>query len=525
MDDLLKKRARISPQKKDLKNPQKTPIVNRKLRIKDAEKISYNVNGKKIRGKLTTGKKVGLSFLIVICVVFSVLYLPPLFHSDGTDADQAVLSMNRAAIKEYKTYLKNNPDADFDGDGLSNALEDEYKTEVWNVDTDADGISDYAELYVTETSPVDSSTILLDEVRDSDEKEGRTLDTPYKIDDVIFWPDDYQSKAYGAMVRTLHGYRFFNYKGWVRFPGNISAYGYRDGVHYELKYRKAEDAYKIESTDEVRIYENPLDIVYQAEFPFAGKVQLEESFWTKMMDVVFPEKGGFFNCRKVTSADLMEKEEDVTAQLETPLINLSDDARFGKNNNTLKDLSWLRKMIESGKCVAASLYSDNIGEAVAVLYGYTADGSLLVADKDLNPVGRLTILECSQKYMDKEGTIGQRSWYEFEGLGFDSGKGDRISFFDYSQDTSDPADDTASAETEQEELTDGHEEQTGETEQPETQTETQAEAQAETQTEAQTEPQSDPQTEAQTETQAVEAETAAPEGQGDSGDTVITFGF
>ena len=74
MDDLLKKRARISPQKKDLKNPQKTPIVNRKLRIKDAEKISYNVNGKKIRGKLTTGKKVGLSFLIVICVVFSVLY-------------------------------------------------------------------------------------------------------------------------------------------------------------------------------------------------------------------------------------------------------------------------------------------------------------------------------------------------------------------------------------------------------------------------------------------------------------------
>lgn len=127
--------------------------------------------------------------------------------------------------------------------------------------------------------------------------------------------------------------------------------------------------------------------------------------------------------------------------------------------------------------------------------------------------------------MDKEGTIGQRSWYEFEGLGFDSGKGDRISFFDYSQDTSDPADDTVSAETEQEELTDGHEEQTGETEQPETQTETQAEAQAETQTEAQTEPQSDPQTEAQTETQAVEAETAAPEGQGDSGDTVITFGF
>ena len=83
----------------------------------------------------------------------------------------------------------------------------------------------------------------------------------------------------------------------------------------------------------------------------------------------------------------------MTAPLESPMINLDDQSRFGKNMNSLKDLSWLRKMIEAGECVAVSLYSPNSGEAVGIVYGYTENGSLLVANRDLKPCGTIKIVE------------------------------------------------------------------------------------------------------------------------------------
>ena len=66
---------------------------------------------------------------------------------------------------------------------------------------------------------------------------------------------------------------------------------------------------------------------------------------------------------------------------------------------------------------------------VCLAYGYTEDGDLLVAGGDLSPAGKIHITELAGKMMDKDGEIGQVSWYTFSGLGYSSSKGDRISIF------------------------------------------------------------------------------------------------
>lgn len=416
MSDLLKKRAYISPKKKEKKT---------------ANEIAYSTDGKLIRGKLSKGKRGFLILVIVFCTLGFIIYIPPMFYHEKEDNEEMPILADAAAIKDFKTYLKNNPDADFDGDGLTNIMESEHGTDLWEADSDSDGVSDYAELFVTETSPTEKSNIMIESVTEKDKKEGTSLGTPYKIDDVIFWPDTYKAKAYGGIVRTLHGYRFWNYEGWVKFPDKVAAYGYQDGKHYELKYREAEDAYKITNSDEIRIYDKKIDFSYYLKLPFIDEIHLKDGKLGNVLDFLLPDKGCLFQCNRVSELDMEQKKTgEVTAPLESPMINLDDQSRFGKNMNSLKDLSWLRKMIEAGECVAVSLYSPNSGEAVGIVYGYTENGSLLVANRDLKPCGTIKIVECAKRLMDKEGIIGQTSWYEWRGLGFDSAAySDRISFF------------------------------------------------------------------------------------------------
>lgn len=508
MSDLLKKRAYISPKKR-----KKNKSVN---------EIAYSIDGKLIRGKLSRGKKVFLVLVIVFCTVGSIIYIPSIFYHEKLDNKETPILADATAIKDYKTYLKNNPDADFDGDGLTNVMENGHGTDLWKADSDADGISDYAELFVTETSPTEKSNIMIESVTEKDKKEGVTLGTPYKIDDVIFWPDTYKAKAYGGIVRTLHGYRFWNYEGWVKFPDKVAAYGYRDGRHYELNYRKAEDAYKITNSDEIRIYDEKLDFSYRLKLPFIGEMYLKDGKIGNMLDFLLPDKGGFFQCNRVSELDLNRKKTgEVTAPLESPMINLEDQSRFGKNTNTLKDLSWLRKMIEAGECVAVSLYSPNSGEAVGIVYGYTEDGSLLVADRDLKPCGTIKIVECAKRLMDKEGTIGQTSWFEWKGLGFDSAAyNDRISFFS----STNGDENEASVEPDEKEPTDVQTDVEKTEETPKEKLDTES-GQENITTKKESENKIEKQ-QSESETEPSQSEKDVSENsEGDSADKVITFGF
>lgn len=392
--------------------------------------VSYSLDGRLQKGIPKWGIWVAgvASFFLLIA---AAIYVPPIFYRDRDPNTYVPIPADTAAIKQYQTYLKDHPDDDFDKDGLNNALENEHGTDVWNIDTDGDGVSDYAELFLSETSPTDATTVMVDQIMQEDEDNGNTLGTPYKIDDIIFWPDSYQAKAYGAVVRTLSGYRFCNYTGWVRFPQKVYAYGYKDGIHYDLAYRPNEDAWKIESDDEILLYEQPLTFVNCLKLPFIKEIHLPDGGFGAFLESILPGRGGPVTCYRAALIDTQDKEsQSVTATLKNPKVNRADATRLTQNMNTLKDLSWVRKVIEKGECLAVSMYSANTGESIGIVYGYTSDGNLLVADESLNPVGEIEITECAKRMMDKDGTIGQISWFEWKGLGFDSRRyNDRINFF------------------------------------------------------------------------------------------------
>ena len=415
-----------------LRESAKAAEASKKKRKKEEKEIIYGENGKILKSKMGKAKK---GFLIaggvIVCFAGSI-YLPAAFYTPSSSAaPYRTLVADETALKTYQQYIKDHPDADFDQDGLTNAMEENYGTNIWSSDTDKDGVSDYAELFVTETSPTQASSILVDQVAAQDKKNGDTVRTPYKVDDITFWPDNYSSKAYGAIVRTIHGYRFWNYSGWVKFPGTVYAYSYVDGIHTPLPHREQEDAWYISSSAEVRIYDTELPFVNELKLPFIGSVYLEDSGLGNMLSKVPPSEGSFITCEKKAVKDTEpDISSDVVADIALPEMDFTDLSRFSENQNTLKDLSTVRKYIEAGRCVAVSFYSESSGESIGIVYGYTDDGDLLIAGTDLVPAGVLKITECAMKIMNKDGVIGQTSWFEFAGLGFNSNtQKDRINFF------------------------------------------------------------------------------------------------
>lgn len=521
MDDLLRRRA-IDMEK----------AYKKKRKRKEKEDVVYGPDGKALKGKIGKTRRTVLVIVILLGVIVIAVYAPVLFTDNKKNSSgKFPITPDPSAIRQYQSYLKDHPDADFDNDGLDNALENEHGTDVWMIDSDKDGVSDYAELYIFGTSPTSFGDGLLKYTQSRDKETGQTLDAPYKVDDVILWPSTYTAKAYGAVVRTFGGYRFTNYKGWVRFPGGGYAYGYKDGIHYELEHKEKEDAYWIDTSDEISVVDVPLTFVYRVETPF-GNICMDDGLLGSVLDILLPSEGSFVNCRRMATIDSgdvggIEKKNDIRS----PFINKTDYSRLSMNMNSLDDLAWIRKVIDGGDCVAVSLYSANVGESIGIIYGYSMDGSLLVADESLEPAGSIHICESAARIMTEEGQTGQVSWFEWNGMGFDSRLyGDRICFF-ASTVTGVGMNPEHERETENEDsgteaVTENH---TGESEEPtENHTEESelpvgkqienTEVPTEKQTEL-SEPASEPATEQSTESQMetmIESET--PE-------TVITFGF
>ena len=94
-------------------------------------------------------------------------------------------------------------------------------------------------------------------------------------------------------------------------------------------------------------------------------------------------------------------------------------------------LQHVRKSIEEKDTTfAVSLFNRNYGEFIAIVYGYTQDGNLLLADIDtLQPIGVLGITERANKVVTNKGEMLSRTYFDFDGFGFHSYNGDRICFF------------------------------------------------------------------------------------------------
>ena len=397
-----------------------------KYAVNKAEKISDNIT------KFSLSRRTKKSLLIITSVVTVFLlsvYIPSWFT--GAEKEEYYsLPIDPKAIDFNKNAGNNYPDEDFDDDGLKNSAEILFKTNVFCEDTDNDGINDKLELEL-KTGPLKKNS-LIQFIKDKDKNEGKNISDPYKDEDVILWADSYEDKTDGYVIKDKNGYLIRNYKGWAQFPETIHKYVYNYDEKNQklktLKYRENEDAYYIEEDSYIVILDHRPEYKYRFS-AFGTNYIIKNSFWGNTLSFILPSKGKtYMKCQKIPQLGFT----DINTITDPNVLKYTNDyrERMTKNTNTSDDLSSVMKMIEKNKCVYVSLFDPSEGESVGIVYGYTPEGNLLVADPETGDhSGEIKITLKAKKCLTDEKKISKHIYFDFIGLGFDSQKGDRINFF------------------------------------------------------------------------------------------------
>ena len=409
-------------------------ITTQRKTKKEKSIPQYNANGKVKRAEISRKKKSLLIVLFCFSVVLMLIYIPAILNMKKNNQQQQgyTVDINYSAIKLCNEEISKNTDSDFDNDGIDNTKEQTEGTNIYSEDSDFDGATDYYELYVSKTDPnYYDTSIVVNIQKELDNQENKTVSSAYKMGNVILWADDYVSKAAGGVVETVNGYHFYNFSGYAQFPSEKGSYvyGVKNNIHTQLKHLETEDAWKIDGYENVEVYEEKLkDIV---EFSFFNKVVYANSnVFTRAMATILPNTG-WVTATKKTSIDVEPDSEGwTTCTIETPDYNYEDTGRFSKNTNSLQDLQYVRQMIQNNRCVAVSLFDSYDGEYIGIVYGYDKTGNLLIADPVTKThIGKLYVTEIGRKILNKEGQFIYSTMYAWNGLGFSSKSGDRISFF------------------------------------------------------------------------------------------------
>lgn len=404
--------------------------MRKKKKIKTINLPTYSTNGRNITpGKKQKRKQILLTAGIAAGIA-CVLYIPQFFYTTS-DPDVSV-SADTTAIRKVSSVLRNYPEEDFDGDGISNAEEELAGTDPWNVDTDGDGVTDYCELKITSTDPLTAEVTLADKQKKSDAENGKSVGSPYKIGNVILWADDYASKSYGSVVETINGYRFCNFHGYAQFPDTEGKYAYsnQNGIHTLLGKRNEENAWRIDGDASVELYDKKLKEICDLSI-FGFHFYPDSNVFFRGLSKILPDQG-FLTATTKTDIDVDPDTRDATVtDIQTMEYDKDNLKRFTLNSNTLNDLVYVRDSIKDDHaCIAASLYDSKKGEYVVLIYGYDYDGNLLCADISSGKIlGKITITEKAKKIMNKTGDIVSMSYFDYQGFEFNSLQGDRISFF------------------------------------------------------------------------------------------------
>jgi hypothetical protein len=406
-------------------------LDKRRVQSNADETPTYTL-GKKKRKKVKPPNWLLVIITLVIALGASI-YVPPLFFTED-DPDllsSTVVAVNEGAMVTSTTYLKNLPDSDFDGDSLSNEKEIANGSNPYSVDTDGDGTSDYAELYITETNPRVANDAIINRVKMLDAESGKQVNTPIKIHNIVLWPEDYQSRARGGVVRTLQGYRFCGFTGWAQFPDGEYPYRIRNGRQEELK-QNDQGYYRIENGDvSVIIHNKPPVMGYEMVFIGGKSAVIKDNLFGDILSALLPNEGkGLIVCKRIAMADIENRKspEIREAAIVVPEKLYLDDLRFGRNMNELEDLAVILRSIDNGECVVLSLYSQEKGEAFVLAYGYSLRGNILVADIETGEkLGAINYMERATRILDATDTIQQYEFFTFSGCGFSSSRGNRIS--------------------------------------------------------------------------------------------------
>ena len=371
-----------------------------------------------------------LGFIVMALGLFVLaVHIPVMTYKEEPAKNEFVLRPNEAGVKNIADYFKDHPNDDFDMDGLTNSAEQTQGTDARSPDTDGDGITDYVEAHVYNTRPTQYDNKLLSIVKEKLDANESQITSPFKLHDVIMWADNLGSRARGTVVPTIRGYRFCNFVGWARFPEKAYAYKIVDGIHVPLEYRPVEDAWRIDSEDEVVLYAQELETTYLLT-AFGERYYVDDGFITKILTYILPKEHSFVTMKKIVVQDSWDLEVNATVTGTTmPQIDRNDMSRFGKNMVQFSDITDVYSAILGGRPVAVSLQSPAYGEVIAVVYGYTEFGDLLIANDKGEQAGVLDIIERSSIIVDTKDEMKVREYVDVVGLGFDTRNGDKIYFF------------------------------------------------------------------------------------------------
>lgn len=405
--------------------------IKEKRQIADKEKTEqalpvYEIGGVAPKKK----KKIPYRLITVLCILLLltvVLYLPEMLYKPQEAENERLLTADIQAVKLTNEYTRDCPDEDFDGDGLVNFLEQQHGTSSRRSDTDKDGVSDYAEIYLTETNPtVYDKGLLEKQTKKQLEEQGKKYSDPYKLEGVVLWADDITSRAFGSVVKTKSGYRISSFNGWVEFPEDGYAYSVKGDTYTLLEYKENSNAWRVEGDTVICLSVNKLSVSHELRLA-KWNAELPDNFWGKALSFLLPDNAGLLICKPV--AEILE--EGMTVKVEKitmPDYDKEDMSRFGVNHNTLTDLGEVYGQLDDGSCVLASLNSADFGETLILIYGYT-DSTLLVANPEtLVPIGEIQTIPSAQIVFGKDKSFSQEQFFDFVGLGYDSRVNDRIHF-------------------------------------------------------------------------------------------------
>lgn len=424
--------SRLNKVISDTNKAQNQTIINKPK--KNTTIPQYNSYGRVVKAEKSKRQKRLLAFSVMMSVLLIFIYVPPIFinKANNQNTNPYIVQVDPYAIQLSNTRLSTSPTEDFDNDGIDNSREITENSNPWSNDTDFDGCSDYYELTVSKTSvyEYEANTIIgIQNKMDSDNN--KQVSSPYKMDNVILWPNDINSRALGGVIKTYSGYYFYNYTGYAQFPNseNCYAYGIKGDTRVKLDYLEDENAWEINGVNEVEIYNEPLEEVIEYKL-FTKTFYSKVNGFNNVMNFILPDNG-FVAARKRTIKDVEpDTSHSTTAEIVAPEFDYNNTDRFATNTNSLANLQYVREMINNNKCVAVSLFDENDGEYIGIVYGYTYSGDLLIADyKTLEPIGKIYITEIGRKIIDKDTTFEYDTIFAWKGLGFSSSSIDRISFF------------------------------------------------------------------------------------------------
>jgi len=385
--------------------------------------------------------KVPVIVPVLVCIgliIFSTIYLPPLLIDEPDMMTRPSVdlrnSADRNAMEWAQTYMRNYPEEDFDGDGLTNEQELNAGTGVYLIDNDFDGTTDYAELYLTETNPCYADNSAINFVQQSDAKTGSVVNTPFKVHDVVMWADDYYSKTRGSVIPLADGsYTFFRFQGWAQFPSDAQ-YAYKAVNGTQVALKRNENGYfyiDSKSVTNVRLYNKEPESCYVVSL-LGERYMLPNNFGSRLLFILLPNNGfGLITVKKTLVNDLDATWSEVAVVNDIVTMRISKDSygqeRFGRNDLAVTDLSDIFARIDSGNNVIISLMSHEVGEVFLEVYGYTNRNNLLICDPRTGETfGVINIDVVGERVLDQSGTIAAYEHYEFSGCGYSSAARHRL---------------------------------------------------------------------------------------------------